>query len=126
MMFKSLHKSRTFTIIKSLATSPVGICIYNIVLVLVIISIVYGIFYGLYIFNLYLIDQGILTFSRPLDRVDFAFLDFFELLLLAFIILLVVTICYGIIEISRCIYNTKQKLDEDLKRYECDSVSWQK
>lgn len=70
MIFKSLHKSRTFTIIKSLATSPVGICIYNTIIILTIISIVYGIFYGLYIFNLYLIDQNILTFlkNRSMDN----------------------------------------------------------
>jgi hypothetical protein len=96
------------------------------IIVSTIISIVYGIFYSLYIFNLYLIDQNILTFSKPPDRIDFAFIYFFELWGLAFIILLVVTIYSGIIEISRCIYNTKQKLDEDLKQYECNSVAWQK
>lgn len=126
MIFKSLRKSRTFVIIKSLATSPVGICIYNTALVLTIISIIYAIFYGLYIFNIYLINQNILTFLNNMEYGQLIAFEILELFGLAFIVYMLIFVYFGVIEISHCIYNTKQKLDEDLKRYECDSVSWQK
>jgi len=126
MTFKSLHKSRTFTIIKSLATSPVGICIYNTALILTIISIVYVTFYGLYIFNLYLIDQNILTFLNNMDHGKLISFEILELFGLAFIVYMMIFVYLCVIEISHCIYNTKQKLDNDLKQYECNSVAWQK
>jgi len=127
MIFKSLHKSRTFTIIKSLATSPAANVFCNVVGFIIIILMIYG----LYLFNLYLVGNKIVVIPRSDEKIisnkeNAILLICIESLILIFIGLLSIFIWNCLSEISRCIYDTKQKLNEDLKQYECNSVVWQK
>lgn len=56
-MFRKFNKSRTVAILKSLSTSPLGICFYNMIIIFTIITI----FYFIYLFNLYLINEKIIS-----------------------------------------------------------------
>lgn len=122
-MFRKFSKSRVIAIIKSLATSPAGTIICNISVFLIIIMI----FYGIYLFNLYLINERIVI-PPNLDapEVNAVAQIFLELMGLGVIILLLSCSYFIINEIIKCIYQTKQKLKKDLDEYECNAVSWQK
>lgn len=122
-MFRKFHKSLTFVIIKSLITSPAAICIYNISTLFIIIMT----FYGIYLFNLYLINEKITLFSSGNTSESKAIiLIYFELLGLCIIILLLFIIYFIVDYTIKCINDTKQKFIKDINEYECNSVTWQK
>ncbi len=50
----------------------------------------------------------------------------FELLGLAVIILVLFFVYYIVIDIIKCINDTKQKFIKDINEYECNAISWQK
>lgn len=121
-MFKKFNKSKAFVILKSLSTSPLGICFYNII-------IIFTIFYFIYLFNLYLINEKIISIfennTMKSNAKAFLFIGF-ELFCLNIIILLLFISYFVANDIIKCINDTKQKYIEDLKKYECNSISWQK
>ena len=115
-MFK-FHKSRTVAIIKSLATSPLGICI---LFILGVVSILIF-FYCLFLINLYLIQYGTIpqlntnnnTFSSAINYLNIE----------VFFVPASILIIYGSYEL---IIDTLIHVNKDIKQYELDSVVWLK
>ena len=122
MMFRQFHKSRALAIFKSLSTSPAAICIYKIIALFAIIMI----FYGIYLFNLYLLNEKTIYSSRNFIEGDAIILIIFEILVLILIILLSFVVYFAISDMIKCISDTKQKFVRDINEYECNAGSWQK
>ena len=124
-MIGNFHKSRSVTIFKSLATSPAGICFGNTIIILLLITI----FYGIYLFNIYLISVkigAIYPAESSALKSDAIMLIFLELAISIVVILLLFLVYFAVNDIIKCIYDTKQKLSKDINEYECNAVSWQK
>ena len=101
------NKSRTFTIIKSLATSPIGICIYSIIT-----------FYTLYVINIYLIDEQILALPNP-DASKMGYSIFLIMAEFVGLVIIITLLTLGFI----IIYETKLKLDKDIHKYESVNIN---
>lgn len=122
-MFTKFHKSRAVTIFRSLATSPAAMYLYWISISLILIVI----FYGVYLFNLYLSNEGIIHKPVHMTHEGNAFISIiFELMSLCGIVCLFFFFYFIINDIIKCISDTKEKLVQDINEYECNAISWQK
>lgn len=101
--------------------------IVNIIIIIIITIIT--IFYFIYLFNLYLINEKIISIfeNNTIKSNANAFLFIGVELFGLSIIILILFIAYFVLnDIIKCINDTKEKYIEDIKEYECNSISWQK
>ena len=112
-MFRKLYKSQSYAIYKSLYTSPLGLFLQYVILLLSVLSI----FYGVYLFNLDYLEKS----SK-----EAILLICIELFIIYIILVFFIAIYDIILYIINCINKTMEKYDKDLEKYELDSISWQK